>query len=116
LQGIFDEDQTRLYAAEIVLAIAHLHSLGIVHRDLKPENLLLDSDGHIKITDFGLAKANMSDEARSNSFIGVRIRPPNPDVPVLILQRGKGSPALDRRMPSRSSSSNSRISRGEEAR
>lgn len=34
--GIFDEEQARLYAAEIVAAIAHLHSLHIVHRDLKP--------------------------------------------------------------------------------
>ena len=34
------------------------------------ENLLLDADGHIKITDFGLAKANMSDDSRTNSFIG----------------------------------------------
>lgn len=44
------------YACEIVLALEYLHSLNIVYRDLKPENLLLDRDGHLKITDFGFAK------------------------------------------------------------
>merc|ERR1719449_469250 len=44
------------YAGEIVLAFAYLHSKNIVYRDLKPENLLIDTDGHIKITDFGFAK------------------------------------------------------------
>ncbi|KAL4424405.1 hypothetical protein ABPG77_005648 [Micractinium sp. CCAP 211/92] len=71
-QGTFDEALARLYCAEIVLAIAHLHSLGFVHRDLKPENVLLDGEGHVRITDFGLAKGNMSDaeHQRTNSFIG----------------------------------------------
>ena len=72
--GVFGEDLTRLYAAEIVLAVAHLHSLGFVHRDLKPENVLLDAAGHVKVTDFGLAKGGMSDEPRANSFIGERER------------------------------------------
>lgn len=44
------------YAAEIILALEYLHSLSIVYRDLKPENLLLDVNGHLKITDFGFAK------------------------------------------------------------
>jgi ribosomal protein S6 kinase beta len=70
--GTFDEDLARLYTAELVSALAHLHSLGFVHRDLKPENVLLDAHGHVKVTDFGLAKGNMSDAEhhRTNSFIG----------------------------------------------
>lgn len=52
----FHNDVTRFYAAEILLAIEHLHGLNIIYRDLKPENILLDIDGHIKITDFGFAK------------------------------------------------------------
>ena len=52
----FHNDVTRFYAAEILLAIEHLHSLNIIYRDLKPENILLDQQGHIKITDFGFAK------------------------------------------------------------
>lgn len=52
----FSADATRFYAAEILLAIEYLHHNNIVYRDLKPENLLLDTHGHIKITDFGFAK------------------------------------------------------------
>lgn len=70
-QGFFLEDRARFYAAELVSAIAFLHSQGIMHRDLKPENVLLDEDGHIKVTDFGLCKENIDDNAtRADSFVG----------------------------------------------
>jgi serine/threonine protein kinase len=49
-------NDARLYTAEITLAIGHLHRFGIIYRDLKAENVMLDGDGHIKLTDFGLAK------------------------------------------------------------
>lgn len=54
--GRFTNDMTRFYASEIVLAIEYLHSKNIIYRDLKPENLLIDHQGHIRITDFGFAK------------------------------------------------------------
>jgi serine/threonine protein kinase len=54
--GRFPLEVTKLYAAEIVLALAYLHERSICYRDLKPENLLLDQDGHLRITDFGFAK------------------------------------------------------------
>ncbi|MBA0735281.1 hypothetical protein Gogos_019143 [Gossypium gossypioides] len=68
-QGIFSEDQARFYTAEIVSAVSHLHNCGIVHRDLKPENILVDADGHVMLTDFGLAK-EIDESSRSNSMCG----------------------------------------------
>uniref|UniRef100_A0A3Q3ERK1 non-specific serine/threonine protein kinase n=1 Tax=Labrus bergylta TaxID=56723 RepID=A0A3Q3ERK1_9LABR len=52
----FKEQEVALYSGEIVSALEHLHQLGIVYRDLKLENILLDSSGHIVLTDFGLSK------------------------------------------------------------
>ncbi|XP_075063096.1 G protein-coupled receptor kinase 5-like isoform X2 [Mixophyes fleayi] len=51
----FEEERVVFYAAEICCGLEHLHQEGIVYRDLKPENILLDDDGHIRISDLGLA-------------------------------------------------------------
>jgi len=48
------EEEAQFYIAETVLAIDYIHSLGFIHRDIKPDNLLLDSKGHVKLSDFGL--------------------------------------------------------------
>lgn len=55
-RGKIPEKEVKLYAAEIILALEHLHKHNIIYRDLKPENILLDDKGFIKLTDFGLSK------------------------------------------------------------
>jgi len=66
----FSERLTRFYAAELVLAISHLHEQKIVYRDLKPENVLLDETGHIQVTDFGLSKDEVSEPKGAKTFCG----------------------------------------------
>ncbi len=63
------EREVKVYAAEIILAIEYLHEKGFIYRDLKPENILLDSEGHIKLADFGLTKY-IGEEKLAYSFCG----------------------------------------------
>ncbi|CAD8196387.1 unnamed protein product [Paramecium octaurelia] len=64
------EEDAKIYVAEILLAIECLHKNNIIFRDLKPENVVLDSDGHALLTDFGLSKKGVTDEELNKSFCG----------------------------------------------
>lgn len=55
-KNVFPEPLARFYMAEAILAVESVHKLNYIHRDLKPDNILIGSDGHIKLTDFGLCK------------------------------------------------------------
>ncbi|OIW09163.1 hypothetical protein TanjilG_11301 [Lupinus angustifolius] len=52
---VLKEDAARFYAAEVVIALEYLHCQGIIYRDLKPENVLIQSNGHVSLTDFDLS-------------------------------------------------------------
>jgi len=57
----FTEDRARLYIAEILLAIQDLHKRDIIFRDLKPDNVVIDGEGHVLLTDFGLSREGVFD-------------------------------------------------------
>lgn len=68
--GTLNETTARVYLCEILLALAELHRRGIIYRDLKPDNVVLDSNGHALLTDFGLSKEGVMDNVSATSFCG----------------------------------------------
>ena len=81
---IFNNEKTKFYILELVLAIEFLHKKNMIYRDLKPENILLDEKGHVKLTDFGLSKILEEDNEKTFTICGT----PQYLAPEVLLKKG----------------------------
>lgn len=86
-RGRLREEEACFYTAEIVQALEHLHEHGIIHRDIKPDNLLLDANGHLKLSDFGLAIPKARAKGGEERVLGT----PDYLAPELILGQDHGT-------------------------
>ena len=84
---VFSESQTKFFIANMLLALDYIHSQNIIHRDIKPENLVLEKNGYLRITDFGVAKINEIDNSSETSGT------PGYMAPEVILVQNHGPPS-----------------------
>jgi serine/threonine protein kinase len=82
----FSEEHARFYITQMIMALEHLHKYDIIYRDLKPENVLIDMDGYIRLTDFGLSKTGIAGNKGAYSVCGT----PEYLAPEILFQRGHG--------------------------
>ncbi|OIT29605.1 PREDICTED: CBL-interacting serine/threonine-protein kinase 24-like [Nicotiana attenuata] len=90
-QGRISEDEARRYFQQLIDAVAHCHSKGVYHRDLKPENLLLDCQGNLKVSDFGLSALPQQGVELLHTTCGT----PNYVAPEVLSNRGYDGAAAD---------------------
>ncbi|OHT01273.1 RAC family serine/threonine-protein kinase like protein [Tritrichomonas foetus] len=67
----FKVPRVRMYSAQLIEAVGYLHECGVLHRDIKPENVLIDIDGSLKLTDFGVVKIGIDEkDSSTTTFCG----------------------------------------------
>ena len=83
----FNENQTKFFISNIIVSLEYIHNQKIIHRDIKPENLLLDKNGYLRLTDFGIAIINNNENIKNSSgTVGYM-------APEVILRKGHSYPA-----------------------
>ncbi|KAH7366078.1 hypothetical protein KP509_18G062300 [Ceratopteris richardii] len=92
-QGKLKEDEARKYFQQLINAVDFCHSRGVYHRDLKPENLLLDSEGNLKVSDFGLSA--LSQQVREDGLLHTACGTPNYVAPEVIKDKGYSGATAD---------------------
>ncbi|XP_061364960.1 CBL-interacting serine/threonine-protein kinase 11-like isoform X2 [Gastrolobium bilobum] len=92
-KGRFSEDLSRRYFHQLVSAIGYCHSRGVFHRDLKPENLLLDENGDLKVSDFGLSAVR--DQIRPDGLLHTLCGTPAYVAPEILAKKGYDGAKVD---------------------
>ncbi|KAH9322610.1 hypothetical protein KI387_017249, partial [Taxus chinensis] len=90
-QGRLSENESRRYFQQLIDAVDYCHSKGVYHRDLKPENLLLDSEGNLKVSDFGLSALHQQEDRLLHTICGT----PNYVAPEVLGHKGYDGAAAD---------------------
>ncbi|CAA7392920.1 unnamed protein product [Spirodela intermedia] len=92
-RGRFSEDLSRRYFQQLISAVSYCHSRGVFHRDLKPENLLLDENGDLKVTDFGLSA--VSDQTGHDGLLHTLCGTPAYVAPEILAKKGYDGAKVD---------------------
>ncbi|CAN1811964.1 CBL-interacting serine/threonine-protein kinase 6 [Linum perenne] len=92
-KGRLKEDVARVYFQQLISAIDFCHSRGVYHRDLKPENLLLDEEGNLKVTDFGLSA--FSEHLKQDGLLHTTCGTPAYVAPEVIKKKGYNGAKAD---------------------
>lgn len=92
-KGRFSEDLSRKYFQQLISAVGYCHSRGVFHRDLKPENLLLDENGNLKVSDFGLSA--VTDQIRPDGLLHTLCGTPAYVAPEILTKKGYDGAKVD---------------------
>ncbi|KAL1308389.1 hypothetical protein HN51_050336 [Arachis hypogaea] len=92
-KGRFSEDLARKYFQQLISAVGYCHSRGVFHRDLKPENLLLDENGNLKVSDFGLSA--VKDQVRFDGLLHTLCGTPAYVAPEILAKKGYDGAKVD---------------------
>ncbi|KAL5823869.1 hypothetical protein ACOSQ4_021769 [Xanthoceras sorbifolium] len=92
-KGRFSEDLGRRYFQQLISAVGYCHSRGVFHRDLKPENLLVDENGNLKVSDFGLSA--VADQIRPDGLLHTLCGTPAYVAPEILTKKGYDGAKVD---------------------